>query len=839
MRLQRTARLQTAMAVVLFAFSTAWDAVAHTDEPKIFAREHEYEDFRIVLELDAPEPDHTAARAFQKYWQESTGYLIPLLTEREPGKINVYIGAYSSPRLDESEFTPDEVDGVAIRTVLKWERPRIWRMHTKEKRRLPIELRELHIGGAPSRGTLFAVYEFFERYMGVRWLTPDETHVPRPPDYLPEIAFRYVPPFVRRDVSFHSIVENPEFAAAMRLNGPWAGLPESMGGHIRHLFDRKRLAHTYHEYVPPARYFDEHPEYFALVDGRRDREGQLCLTNPDLPQIVADAIVHRAMEQNLYSGIIDLSQMDWGGWCECAACASVIAEEGGPAGLNIRFVNEVADLMAQRLPGVFLQTLAYRETRKPPRHVRPRENVVVGVCAFEVDNTRPIFDRHSARNRAYVKDLRRWREIARYVYVWDYTQNWYAHQGPHPIYPTIQPNAAFYAELEINSVFHQAVPASPHSDFEHLKAYMLARTLWNPSLDGHALYNEFLRLYYREAAPYIRAYHALLAEQVARTGAELTMANSMDWIDTPTVERAQAIFADAFENISDPKTRERLKYAYLPVQYAALVAPPEVRYAGDSLILKRPQSQTFDEYWAMLHEYGVTHLNDYSIDLFRERLDGETPPRRRDVPLVELQNDRYEVWIAPGQRGAVVRMQDRRTGRELVTAYPSFSVADDHSLEWKEDNGRLRSVDAAFDVIADDGQRAVLEATLEHGLLLQRTMALDQNAIDFIWTISNPTANAVTPNLQIRPTFRGVGGIHRVDADSEAGTARMAARLHNPREVLLVAFEGAFTAPVIEEPAEGDGLTMGVRFSDEPLAPGASQTVTAKLRVTDKHPRRL
>ena len=312
------------------------------------------------------------------------------------------------------------------------------------------------------------------------------------------------------------------------------------------------------------------------------------------------------------------------------------------------------------------------------------------------------------------------------------------------------------------------------------------------------------------------------------------MANTMDWADVPTVERAQAIFDDAFAHVSDPKTRDRLRYAYLPVQYAALVAPPDVRYAGDALVLKRPQSQTFDEYWDMLNDYGVTHLNDYSIDVFRERLGGATPPRRRHVPLVKLQNGRYEVWIAPEQHGAVVRMQDRRSGRELLTAYPSFAASDDHYLEWQEKNGRLQRLDAAFDVIAMDGRRVVLEGTLDDGLVLQRSTALDENIISFAWTVRNPTPNPVTPNLRIRPTFRGAG-----DVDWDVDSAKLTVHLRDPRETLQLAYEGVSAMPVVQQTSEERGYSPAVPLVDGPLAPGAAHTLSAKVRVTDKRPRRL
>lgn len=41
--------------------------------------------------------------------------------------------------------------------------------------------------------------------------------------------------------------------------------------------------HSFHDLISADEYFDSHPEYFSLVNGKRRKEGtQLCLTNPDV-----------------------------------------------------------------------------------------------------------------------------------------------------------------------------------------------------------------------------------------------------------------------------------------------------------------------------------------------------------------------------------------------------------------------------------------------------------------------------------------------------------------------------------------------------------------------------
>jgi hypothetical protein len=49
--------------------------------------------------------------------------------------------------------------------------------------------------------------------------------------------------------------------------------PDSMGGGYK-IYP---WAHTFYKLVSPDTYFEKHPEYFAMVDGKRKgHEAQLC-----------------------------------------------------------------------------------------------------------------------------------------------------------------------------------------------------------------------------------------------------------------------------------------------------------------------------------------------------------------------------------------------------------------------------------------------------------------------------------------------------------------------------------------------------------------------------------
>ena len=85
-------------------------------------------------------------------------------------------------------------------------------------------------------------------------------------------------------------------------------------------------------------YYAEHPEYFSLVGGKRTNQtihGQLCLTNPDVLRIATEQAL-RWLDEHPDVPILDISQNDGEGACECEKCAAVVAEEGSQHGPILR-----------------------------------------------------------------------------------------------------------------------------------------------------------------------------------------------------------------------------------------------------------------------------------------------------------------------------------------------------------------------------------------------------------------------------------------------------------------------------------------------------------------------
>ena len=99
-----------------------------------------------------------------------------------------------------------------------------------------------------------------------------------------------------------------------------------------------------------------------------------------------------------------------------------------------------------------------------------------------------------------------WSKIARNLFVWHYVADFFHYLTPFPNLPPLQDDIRFYIEHGVKGIFMQGDGNSPGGDFAELKAWLIARLLWNPKLEMADARWEFLRGYYRDAAPAVQEY---------------------------------------------------------------------------------------------------------------------------------------------------------------------------------------------------------------------------------------------------------------------------------------------------------------------------------------------
>ena len=460
-------------------------ALCEADEI-ILAERGKPAEYSIVRPAGSSASQVRAAEELQRFGEELTGVKWPIVTDEGqlPGR-TILLGhtRHTEKILGESPAIGDLGD---------------------DGFRLVTRAPHLLVLGGPVRGTLYGVYELLEKYGGCRWYSSWHSVIPKLDAWpLPEIDEIQKPAFAMREPFWFDFFDG-DLAARNKVNGNAMRLTEHHGGKIR--FGKGSFVHTFERLCPPDEFFDSHPEYFSEIDGKRVMErSQLCLTNPDVLKIVTERLLAQ-IRNDPEAKLFSVSQNDWRNPCACENCKAIDDREGSHAGTMITFVNQVATAVEKEFPDVWIETLAYQYTRQPPQTVRPRHNVVPRLCTIECDFSKPLGQSDYQENQKFVKELRAWNAITGKLYIWDYTTNFRSYTGPFPNVPALQGNVQLFRDNGVVGLFEQGAYQGRHADFAELKAWLLAKWLWNPDLPAKALLDDFFKGYYGKAAPLVREY---------------------------------------------------------------------------------------------------------------------------------------------------------------------------------------------------------------------------------------------------------------------------------------------------------------------------------------------
>jgi hypothetical protein len=543
--------------------------------------DHATTGYRIVLPHSAIPAERYAADELQRYVEKISGARLPIVTDAEkPNAREIVLGENS--HLGEMgakiEFDKLGPDGFVL--VTDGER--------------------LIIAGGRPRGTLNAVYSLLEEKLGVRWFTPTIEVVPKKEEIvLPDLDERRVPVFENRDTDWSEATHNADFAARHHLNGYHSDLQEKHGGASALYYP---WVHTFDYLVPPGLY-REHPEYFPLIDGKR-KGGyvQRCLTNPDVLKISIER-VRQWIKEHPEVTIISVSQNDTFDNCQCERCKAIDDAEGSPAGSLLNFVNAVAEAIEPEHPNIRIDTLAYLYTRKPPKTIRPRRNVIVRLCSYECCFAHPIESCSAEENRRFGEDIASWSRIAPSLYVWDYTTNFAHYQQPFPNFNSAQPNLRFFAQHGIKGLYEEGNGSSGgNGEMEPLRTYVLAELLWNPDTDVQKHINEFTSAYYGNAAPKILAYLDLIHRRGLEKDGHTYIYDepTSAYLNAGVLKAAEQILDQAEELAQNDDVRFRVQVARLPIWYVK-IATRRVAGKGRKVLAKR--------FLAIARKAGISHIS--------------------------------------------------------------------------------------------------------------------------------------------------------------------------------------------------------------------------------------
>ena len=299
-------------------------------------------DFSIVIPNRATDLEILSANELHKYIKRCSGAELPIITEKQYSEKQaaIFVGKTDFAQTQSAAISQLKNDGFFIYS----------------------DSNNLIIYGKEKKGTLYGVYDFLETFLGFRLYTPDNLYVTDKAFFhLPDTLIIRNPSFRYREVLYYYPNQSQLYADWHKLHNR-NDLAQDWG----------MFVHTFRHLIPVEKYFEEHPEWFSEINGRRIKDGQLCLSNPEVLEELCRNLAME-MEKKPEATYWSVSNNDNMNNCQCAQCHRLDSLYGAPSGTLLYFINQVA----ARFPDKQISTLAYQYTRKAPeRWIVPEPNEI-------------------------------------------------------------------------------------------------------------------------------------------------------------------------------------------------------------------------------------------------------------------------------------------------------------------------------------------------------------------------------------------------------------------------------------------------------------------------------
>jgi hypothetical protein len=520
----------------------------------------------------------------------------------------------------------------------------------------------VYLYGGSGRGLMHGVYALLEEDLGCRWYSIDSVDTPQMTRLAASLVSRkYVPVLELRD-PYILKMHDPTWSLRNRTNTPHARIPQAWGGSIRY----HHMGHTYGWYFPTEQYFAEHPEYYALVNGKR-QPSQLCHTNEDVIRLSIEKTCE-IFRTHPEVTITAIGPNDGRGFCDCANCKQLDDENGGRSGSFFHMVNRIAEGVKKEFPNNHLISLAYLDYARPPTKLKVDDYVIVQLCT----------DSHAWKyqfcfieeSEEFQQIIKAWQAVQAKVFIWDYTTDYVHYLVPMANWPVVAENTRFNIRNGAAGIMYE----SEMNDVDEMRAWVWAKQLWNPALDTKALLQDFVFGYYKEAAEplwdyqlmmwaYWEKWHAVPHQCGVASGNPLL--NNLQCSYAPDgpmfspefMARMKRDFAEAERLAASGEVLARVRKAKLSLLYLEL--GQQLGYYsefgdfvyGKSIPLSRAERQkiqpTLEEFAALCKQHGLTVLGipastEKMVAKWEACLDAETAGQ----PRVFLPGE----WIFAGDR---------------------------------------------------------------------------------------------------------------------------------------------------------------------------------------------
>lgn len=364
------------------------------------------------------------------------------------------------------------------------------------------------------------------------------------------------------------------------------------------IFEPFCLCYEFGRLLANEKYFDSHPEFYAMVEGERKKYGswgpQICYTCEEGRQTFMQELF-ACIERDIVPSIraVSFDFADSGAMCCCENCKKPIElpdgtkvdpkDEAFRSTQYFMFLNKVVDDFVKRYPNLTPTTLGYIQAAIPPKvAIHPRLEVTF--CPYPKDDKVNIDT--GDINTKWGKRTRRWADLcAPRLGIYEY---WGDAAGyPRAVADAATYNLRLWNSLGIgSSIYSEAPPDVRVDDQAHnknagswdvsaMEFWTLLRLMVDPSLDAQRLRVDYLKRTYGPSGKSMAKLYTIVQGEWRKADGMSWYADnsvlSLHWLlrKTDRLGECRRHLEDALKAATDPRIanlvrrhRDRLEWNY-------------------------------------------------------------------------------------------------------------------------------------------------------------------------------------------------------------------------------------------------------------------------------------
>ncbi|OGV53141.1 MAG: hypothetical protein A2X45_21925 [Lentisphaerae bacterium GWF2_50_93] len=487
----------------------------------------------IILEANSPPPEVRAAREIQHWVRKISGKEMRVLavpSNRDNMKIR--IGGKLAKNLFPEDFKYlDGSDGFAVRQ--------------KDK--------NIYIFGSRPSGALFGAFRFLEKNTDIIWARPRKefgtVFTPNPSLEFKEANFILRPAFVKRmsGGNYAKTDDSGIWQGRLGLNTSafWVNQyeREEMGGAPS--FDGNFMSViAQSDKYKFEKCKTEHPEFFIFQNGKRDisPNGYICYTAPGIAEAISEGlceVIKKAEARGEKLEHISVRTRDGWAVCTCPECMKPIKLADGsflepkadtsqkdPLFFSTRvavMMNKVAAEFAKTYPNMPIGVSAYIYMAVPPA-VKHAPSLIPLFCAYGVCSIRfPILEGKNnhciygdsggpvweTRFREYLnRNASEDRKLSMFAYYYCNGFSTVADSAAADWSAMVKSGGVYGVHMDGFSA--ESEQGLSVWDYRAIEWWIMARLMWEPTLDPQKLREDYIKRAYGRAAPEMLEFYNII-----------------------------------------------------------------------------------------------------------------------------------------------------------------------------------------------------------------------------------------------------------------------------------------------------------------------------------------